>query len=443
MFLFICCCCIQESHQWAPTPELLQAETEFIKQFGKTKKEKRMLMKAFRVLKRWAKKKHLMHRNMYELERALNQRGMAHTLFLHHIVEKVKKSTDQVISKVKSEISKAQQFFNPPIPKYDGPFYSKGSLATWMNDLVLFIGDLPLNNLLIPGTHDSFTSKIVAESKIAPNAEEPIKKLNNVLKFYPKNVANTVIANWARAQSQSAYNQLVDGVRYLDIRLCRDKEIKDKVQMLKTCHTFFDSPIEPILDNIATFSKTKGKKEIIILDFNHLYDMDDSDHEYLFKVLKAKFGNLLADSTKFSPNSSLREFWRTTQRIIVLYDNENAVKKSQGLLWPQSKINSPWPNVQTTTDLYDKLSKSAQSRSDTDKQFFVSQGLLTPNEKTIAAGLIAKPKSLLDAGDLWNPVVANWIASGSLPRKKLNIVIVDNYSPLFVATLVEKNRKKI
>ncbi|KAF0974404.1 hypothetical protein FDP41_006436 [Naegleria fowleri] len=438
------CCCIQESSQlWAPTQELLQAEAQFLKHFGNSKKEKRMLKRAFRVLKTWAKKKHLMHKNLFELERALNQRGVVHTLFLHHVVERVKSSADQAIQKVKSEISKVQEFFNPPIPKYDGPFYNKGSLSTWMNDLVLYIGDLPLNFLVIPGTHESFSANMVPESKMAPNAETPIKKLNDVLKFYPKNVVNTVIANWARTQSQSAYNQLVDGIRYFEISLCRDKEIKDKIQMLKTCHTFFDSPIEPILDQIATFSKTKGKREVVILDFKHLYDMDDSDHEYLFKVLKAKFGNLLADSTKFSPTSSLKEFWRTTQRIIVLYDHENSVKKSQGLLWSHSNINSPSPNVQTTSDLYDKLSKSLSDRSSTDKKFFVSQGVLTPNEKTIASGLIAKPKSLLDAGDLWNPVVANWIGSGSLPRKKMNVVIVDNYSPLFVATLVEKNRKKI
>ena len=50
--------------------------------------------------------------------------------------------------------------------------------SDWMKDMSPYINDLTINNIILPGTHDSGTSSITSSSPFAPDAADVIKKIN-------------------------------------------------------------------------------------------------------------------------------------------------------------------------------------------------------------------------------------------------------------------------
>lgn len=71
-----------------------------------------------------------------------------------------------------------------------------------------------------------------------------------------------------------------------DIRVCM------RGPKFWTCHGMYGAGISEILDDVLQFSK-EFPHEIIILDFNHFYGMDQQQHRELLSVLEQTFeGNL-------------------------------------------------------------------------------------------------------------------------------------------------------
>ena len=223
-------------------------------------------------------------------------------------------------------------------------------------------------------------------------------------------------------------SQLRDGVRYLDIKLCRDKSASFKEAMIKSCNNFFNEPIVESLKEVLQFI-TESKKELVILDFSHFFGMSNGDHDYLAKLIVTTFKNKLVSNRIFDPTSSLNEIWKTAQRIIVIYNNDRIVSKSKEIFWPKSNsITYARPLVQSTHELFIKLSSQLSSRKETDAGFYALQAVLSPNDEMIAKGIIGRPSSALELGHSYNPEITNWISTSALPRSKINIIILDNYS---------------
>lgn len=81
-------------------------------------------------------------------------------------------------------------------------------LENWMAKLPVCIRDkVPLINLAIPGSHDSGSYGISSKSRIAPDAENIIRKL------FP--LVPCVIRRWSKTQQYSIEDQLKNGIRYL------------------------------------------------------------------------------------------------------------------------------------------------------------------------------------------------------------------------------------
>ncbi len=112
------------------------------------------------------------------------------------------------------------------------------STADWMGNMAGTIGNTPLNNLVIPGTHDSGTYGITAQSAPSPDDQSPTcasiqsdvdanvsssstaKVLDNLIGKYCGPIIGSISAEWAKAQDVNLTGQLDGGARYLDIRVC-------------------------------------------------------------------------------------------------------------------------------------------------------------------------------------------------------------------------------
>lgn len=296
--------------------------------------------------------------------------------------------------------------------------------ADWMANLSQNIGNKSLRNIVIPGTHDSGTHSINESSDFAPdntldtilaNIQSIKDKINKLFKKDTSSNFKKFISAWSRAQSTSIYDQLQLGIRYLDLRVFQ----KPNGQMF-IVHGMYSDDMDTVINDIKRFIKVHPK-EIIILDFNHLYNMKNS-HEILVKKLNDAFTDTNGKSRMVPASRSINvtpnQLWQNNEQIIALYDDKDTVSKHPEL-WSQSAIFSPWANKQEVNDLKnslqlildgnlfnnDKQNFDCKKANDCEKvskdKLFVLQGILTPDTKVIVNNL-SLFLSLKDAEEDYN-----------------------------------------
>ncbi len=289
--------------------------------------------------------------------------------------------------------------------------------ADWMKKMSATIGPLKLNQIVLPGTHDSGSYSIADTADYSPDAPNFVKKIEQISTWLA-NLIKPIVAGWARSQCDDFKQQLESGVRYLDLRT----SLHTSSNVMRVVHAMYGCKIDVVLTSIKEFLALYPN-EIIILDFNHFYNMTTSSHQTLCKKIIATFGNLMINQTQ-TPGITLNELWKGTGRVIVLYDNAISVKDNPQL-WSENSIQSPWPSTANLTVLKSKLGKELPNeRKD---QFFVLQGILTPDATTIIKGLIPfskNPSTLKALAQQVDPAFMKWIKN-DWSQDNLNIIICD------------------
>lgn len=327
-----------------------------------------------------------------------------------------------------------------------------GSYCCWMSNLEeMGIGNQNLLNIIIPGSHDSATSNINETKEYASNAPPILLKAK---KFYTGTKLKNLVVRWAIAQERNVFQQLCDGIRYIDLRVCSVKNPGDKVGTMYTCHSVISDKLEDVLNDIKEFTE-KHPKEILIIDFNHFYDMDAPTHKSLVNMIETKYSSRLIKK-EMSLTSKIENYWKEGKSIIVLYD-KTTVANEYDFLWPQVHIYSAWMNSPTLEDLKEKLYNHMQFRNAlitgkiSDKKydfrniFHVCQGIVTPDTKMIVGSVISRRKfeSLIQLGKVVTPAFIQWF-SEEWADVDFNILLVDHYHLTnFVEVTYMLNQKKL
>ncbi len=263
------------------------------------------------------------------------------------------------------------------------------------------------------GTHDSATAAISRKAKFGPDA------LVKVGKWRHLPASHWITACWGRSQPLTIYEQLTEGVRYLDLRVCRVG--KDDFY---TAHALLSTPLDQVFEQIRAFHRNHTE-EIILLDFNHFYHMTLEQHEQFVEKILTYFSPLLLPKT-FEPTATFGQIWKTPHRIIVFYDHPEMCHRFNGL-WPQTRIRSSWPKATKTASLEWFLLEDLLGRDKTN--FFVSQCILTPTVWMITRGILSLgiyPASIRRTGEAVNRrILASLKALTPDERSLLNIVLVD------------------
>lgn len=420
----------------------------------------------------------------------------------------------------------------------------------WMALMSRHIGEKPLRQIRIPGSHDSGTYNITSESPIGMDASplaEPGKTID-------------AVAPWAKAQGLNFLEQLNAGIRYLDLR------VQDGECGYEITHSMISVGLNQLFEQLEEFYANWGNvNEIIILDFQSLFGFaSKADTEYLNeyeKLCKAGMSSIQAivtiemkpttafpkmsapipviyeqaqrrielarlsrmrmqmlidtvckrigqitpagtyqitpadNSIDNSTSTNLddgatpflipvslglsvtpNQIWNGPGRIMIIWDDDgNTDFAANPFLWPRSStLTSPWANVNNVPDLKEKLSGYL---NETHNNFFVLQGVLTPNINTIGSKIFdsiipdvvksavsesmsyiiskfafggqhfellksmidgAKPfTSLEDMASSVNPQLTDWLTTEWL-EKPVNIVIADwvnlsRYIPAVIA----------
>ncbi len=307
-------------------------------------------------------------------------------------------------------------------------------LSDWMGDQANLIGNNPLNGIFIPGSHDSATYRL--EQKFGKN-QDLTSKLN-VLRYFLVGFAVTKIAEkWAQAQNLSIYEQLLNGVRYLDLRVIYRDSKKD----FYIVHSLYGPSLDEVLQQIVSFLE-KNPREILIVQVGDLRYMPQGqkNHVDLISKIKGRLGKWLVLNSIDSLNKPIRELWDANQRVVLIYNQNDIANQSK--LFSQRVIDSFWANADNLADLKTKLDNHLQGRSRSDKNLYVIQSQMTPTTETIKKGL--RPfykgyRSLKDMASAVDQYFDQWLVDWS--NHKPSIIMTDFCNAEKSAAIIALNEK--
>ena len=351
--------------------------------------------------------------------------------------------------------------------------------SSWMGDLSGAIGPRLLNEIAIPGTHDSGTYGITASGGYADDENmDPVAKAithwinKHQNRWYTHiiqpaidailSLDRDIVAKWARVQQTTFYEQLTDGIRFFDLRVQYDY-VDDQYLIV---HGLKAESLEILMESIKDFYDTPGNGyEVLLLDINHVFDVE---HATFVDWLKSKLVGINGESLLVPRGSDLHldSIWATGKRILLFYPDDATVAADPDLWYSEyadsPQINSGWPNKNTKSDLSKYWKNKLNSSSIKDYQwsgnFFVWQAIGTEQESNIVhcidtlacksvsstlCDFIQKlfhfdadyPTNFLN----WNSGVAlselnAWAASSTdkaLITERVNIIIMDDYTNFF------------
>ena len=328
---------------------------------------------------------------------------------------------------------------SPGEPPHSSPILPAVAPDRWMEQAAAYIGKKPYNRIAIPGTHDSGTYGLIstydrpANDAFAPDAESWVVKAGTFA---------GIAEIWAKAQDNNIYQQLVDGIRAIDLRPCVEKNGNFRV-----CHSLYGPNMKDILRDVRKFAD-EHPSEILLLRFSNFSEtapkqMSEAKHDELLSLIKWELGPRLVDHGAISPSSTLEQIWERNKSIIVVYQHKN----TNNIFWGEDQLQDSWKDTwdqdykkKTLVDCMKDYAAAVNCMKD-DKpptngnQVFNLAGQATPNDKTIGlSGLPKYPKYLKDLADLSNPVVLGWVKNEW--GGAMNIVSIDFYNRTCLVTLM-------
>lgn len=288
------------------------------------------------------------------------------------------------------------------------------NLSKWMENLPNEKQLCPLSQLTIPGSHNSCGFWFDTSLEIAPGQPKAVQTLAN----YLGNTTKTVMKNWSLTQSYDIKEQLGSGIRYFDFRVAFRKESDE----FRFVHGLYGHPVEGILEDIKSFLLL-NPKEVVILDFNHLYGMEIEEHLRFSTLLMASFSDMFHSPKKDKSFASLQELWLAGEQVIVFYPNSSVLELFPSFFGSDA-LCSPWPNTDKKEKLLEHISAHGLA-SKTRGQFHVTQAVLTPQTSKVITHFSGSLKSVLTSEG--NEAIVSLLKS-SLGDKSFsfNIILVDH-----------------
>lgn len=233
--------------------------------------------------------------------------------------------------------------------------------------------------------------------------------------------------------------QLNAGIRYFDFRVA----VHPRTNEFRFVHGLYGGLVSHALRDINTYLMDR-QGEVIILDFNHFYNMNQSDHAKLMSEIITRFGHTIvprpfSDGAFRRWDLTLRNLWATPFRIIPIYHDHMVDMFPQ--IWSSGNIESPWCNTSNVNTLIRFLDNNYNERNRFHNDTFYNwQGVLTAGAKDI----VLHPGSTLEShmATKATPAFVNWLKSGKVPGpREINICTADFVEKHnFIPTVISLNQ---
>ncbi|NWI45300.1 PLCX2 protein, partial [Picathartes gymnocephalus] len=275
------------------------------------------------------------------------------------------------------------------------------------------------------GSHDSFSYWVDEKSPVGPDQATAIKRLARI------SLVRKIMKKWSVTQNLTFKEQLEGGIRYFDLRVSsKPGEIEQEIYFI---HGLFGIKVWDGLKEMNSFLE-QHPKEVIFLDFNHFYAMDDNHHHFLINRIRSAFESKLC-SVECVEYVTLLYMWEKKHQVLIFY--HHPLNQEYPFLWPGNKMPAPWANTTNVHKLLQFLETTLGERSRYGT-FHVSQAILTPRVKTIARHLISGLKNTLVHRNL--PMILNWVKAQKPGVMGVNIITSDFVELVdFAATVIALN----
>ncbi|CAG2195074.1 unnamed protein product [Mytilus edulis] len=287
-----------------------------------------------------------------------------------------------------------------------------------------------MKDLVIPGSHDS------ASFDLDPGSG----RANDVTSYIE--LAEEKFERWFKTQNLDFTEQLKIGVRYFDLRTIKHPVTGN----FHFVHGLFShKTVEKYLKDIRRFLD-KNKKEVVLLDFNHFYNMRKYNHRSLCTIIEKSFNEMMLNRKKSLYNNmtvskiTLSKLLELNARVIVLYGSANKCKDHEHI-WSRDEVDILWPFTANKYSVVDNLIHEYKNLSRKDI-IVVWPGILTPFEDDY---YLERMKSFSNLHEFVTPILeimVKWIKSR--PNIPFNIISADFVEEHdFIKTVIRANNKSL
>jgi len=240
----------------------------------------------------------------------------------------------------------------------------------------------------------------------------------------------------ALALGWDAFEELLEGVRYFDLRPCW---IRDNSEdwVLALYHGPVIGPwLEDVLNDVQKFMN-EGSRELLILKFSHFGNFSDTVYRTMVQMITDKLGTWLCPSTPAVrlADTSLSNFIATRGAVLVVCDDSYPVNNPTPNIYTYRDWNSSDPqNGQLTVcDQYSNTTSAATMTADQTAKFAAFDGKCQ-NNSSIQCDLFLLSWTLTPVTAVWyyakqvNPILDSSVRGMANPNSYgqcLNILYVD------------------
>lgn len=298
-----------------------------------------------------------------------------------------------------------------------------------MSQLPAELHNIPLFNLVIPGSHDSMSYDLDTSSSIV----EP-DRLKILSKIY---CVRKLVQRWGTTQEETITKQMDAGVRYFDLRIARKPNDTNPNRLYFYHGLYTQTDVETVLRLINDWAE-RHPKEILILALSNFKGFNKKNekqlHNHLIDFIKTLFGAKLLYKMDVP---TLKKSWDQGRNVIVSYDY--AVQK-QPTIW--NKIIYYYGNSMNTTEVQTKLRKDLGKKRSAQSFFVCGLNLTLPHNARILLYILRFCDNFPNVVQRSLPRQLQWLKEQAA-KTPMNIVASDVVTRgSFVATVVSLNLVK-
>lgn len=202
----------------------------------------------------------------------------------------------------------------------------------WITKLVNINNNLTLNNIILPGTHNSGSYQLKKYIDLSGNYK--------CASLWP---VSKIIKNWTLNQKYNILEQLKMGVRILDLDI---SFYNDKFYI---SHTFIIEELENVLKQLVEFNSKYG--DLYVLKIVYRYNIKNTHKTQLNSLFYKYFQHNYINPDSFPEplTAYINDFYIHQKNMLIYMDG--------GIFYDTQYIYSDWPDKQTHTDCieYNKL----------------------------------------------------------------------------------------
>jgi hypothetical protein len=272
----------------------------------------------------------------------------------------------------------------------------------WITEIFEDVSHVPLNKILLPGSHDTATYKF--DLSIPLNGNKPLFNKITQNRFI-RMIAGQFAIKWAKCHDLNFIEQLSMGIRFFDLRVTL---FNNEIYF---AHSFATMRMQELIDQIKQFYNKSDNhiKEPIVLSFKiEGYNSENMKSLHSKKIFWKKLMQLYKYIYPIVDNRipTLSDIYSSKKPIIILmdrpllYDNNKIIYnlfKEEILIdnkcvliphvLPLSKKRGKWHNTFNVEETNKKVIKEIQNIQNNDT-FYHIQGIITPQDNNVTNGII-------------------------------------------------------